>query len=123
MIELRTVLSAFLKTLHSRVYFEDAPENAEFPYIVYDIPNSHDDGECHELVTIDIDGWDLNNTGDTTVIENLMENINQLNKKTLITDDIVVTFYLENKFPLTDPDKRIKRRKYTYQAKLFRRDD
>lgn len=122
MIELRTLLQKHLKTLHSRVYFQTVNEKEVFPYIIYDFPNSIPDGEGYELITVDIDGWDYNNTGDTTVIENLMKTINSLDKMTLINDDIAVTFYLENKIPLVDPDERIKRRKYIYQAKLFRRD-
>lgn len=122
MIDVRKAVSTYLKTLHSRVYFQIAPENAVFPYIVYDIPNSFSDGEGGEVVTLDIDGWDLNNTGDTTAIEALMQTINTLDKKVLTTDNISVVFYLENKMPLIDDDKRIKRRKYTYSGKLFRRD-
>jgi hypothetical protein len=120
-IETRKAVSTFLKTIHPRVYFQSAPEDAVFPYIVYDLPSSFDDGEGGETVTLDIDGWDCNNTRDTTVIENLMQAINSINKNVLTTDNISVVFYLENKIPLTDDDKRIKRRKYTYSGKLFRR--
>ncbi|GLC32919.1 hypothetical protein [Clostridium omnivorum] len=121
MIEVRTALSTYLKSLHSKIYFQVAPENATFPYIVYDIPNSFSDGEGGEVITLDIDGWDMNNTGDTTVIETLMQTINSLDKKVLTTDNISVVFYLENKMALIDDDKRIKRRKYTYSGRLIRR--
>lgn len=121
MIELRTALSTYLKTLHPRVYFQGAPENAVFPYIVYDIPQSVSDGENYEVINLDIDGWDSNSTGDTVVLETLMSNISAIDKHTLITDNIAVTFYLETKLTLEDDDKRIKRRKYTYQGKLFKR--
>jgi hypothetical protein len=126
MIKLRTALQAYLKTKHPRVYFQAAPENAQYPYLVYDFPNTFDDGEASQTVTVDVDGWDAPAGGDTTELETLMETVNGngttgLNKKTLTTDDIVVTFYLDNKIPLTDDDKRIRRRKYIYQAKLFER--
>lgn len=121
MIEIRKALSTYLKTLHTRVYFQIAPTDAIYPYIIYDLPNSFSDGEGGEVVTLDIDGWDSNITGDTTIIENLMKTINVLDKKTLTTDEIVVTFYLENKIPLLDDDKAIKRRKYIYQGRLMRR--
>lgn len=119
MTEVRKALNTYLKTLHPRVYFQVAPENALFPYVVFDLPNSFSDGEGGEIVTLDIDGWDLNNTGDTTVIENLMKTINSLDKQVLTTDEITVVFYLENKMALADDDKHIKRRKYTYSGKLF----
>lgn len=132
MIEIRTALSTYLKTLHPRVYFQVAPETAVFPYIIYDLPSIFSDGEGFETITLDIDGWDLNNTGDTAVIESLMQIINGykdtdrnqvqgLDKKVLTTDNMSVVFYLENKIPLLDDDKRIKRRKYTYSGRLMRR--
>jgi hypothetical protein len=130
LIEIRKVLSTYLKTLHPRVYFQIAPSDAVFPYIVYDLPSIFSDGEGGETATLDIDGWDMNSTGDTTAIENLMKTINGkldengnptgLDKRTLVAEDIVVTFFLENKLSLLDDDKRIKRRKYTYSGKLIR---
>lgn len=122
MIELRKTLQAHLKTIHSRVYFQQAPDTATFPYIVYNIPSLNDDGEDFQLVTLDIDGWDAPETGDTTALETLMTAINTgMNKKTLVTDTFSVTFYLETKLPLVDDDPRIKRRKYVYQGRLFER--
>jgi hypothetical protein len=131
MIEVRKALIPFLKTLHPRVYYQIAPENAIYPYIVYDIPSIFCDGEGGEVVVLDIDGWDSNDTGDTTIIETLMATINGklddegnptgLDKKTLITSEIAVTYFIENKLSLTDEDKKIKRRKYIYTGKLMRR--
>lgn len=119
MIEVRKAIVTYLKTLHPRVYFQVAPEKALFPYIVYDLPNSFSDGEGGEIITLDIDGWDSNTTNDSTVIENMMKNINNIDKKVLMNDEISMVFYLENKMALVDDDKSIKRKKYTYQGKLF----
>lgn len=120
MIEIRKVISTYLKTLHPRVYFQQATSEAIYPYIVYNIPTIYCDGEGGEIVTLDIDGWDSNDTGDTTVIENLMLTINTLDKKVLATDNVSVVFYLENKLALTDTDKTIKRRKYTFSGRVMR---
>ena len=122
MIELRKTLQAHLKTIHSRVYFQQAPDTAQFPYLVYNMPSLYDDGEGHQLITLDIDGWDAPETGDTTALEILMASVNTgTNKKTFVTDTFSVTFYLETKLPLEDDDPRIKRRKYVYQGRLFER--
>jgi hypothetical protein len=131
MIKIRTALQGFLKSIHPRVYFQTAPKNAPYPYIVFDLPNALDDGEYQEQILVDVDGWDAPADGDTTVLENLMAAINSLNKTVLtidgfiapwqlIRDNMAVVFYLETKLALTDDDPRIKRRKYTYQAKLFK---
>ena len=68
------------------------------------------------------DGWDMPVGGDTTAIENLMDEVNQaLNKKTLTAEELAVTFYLDRKIPLRDDNPAIKRRKYIYEARLFGR--
>ena len=121
MINLRTALSNYLKTIHPRIYFQEAPELAVFPYIIYDMPNSLFDGEYIDQITLDIDGWDLNLLGDSTAVETLMKNINALDKMTLRGEDMAVTFYLDNKMSLTDPDKNIKHRKYIYSGRMIRR--
>lgn len=131
MIDLREVIRDYLKSIVSRVYFQSAPPNAKYPYLVYDIPNYSEDGEVQSLIVVDIDGWDRPNNGDTTNLENIMAQINGdgdlqspsgLNKTTLTTDNIVVSFYLDNKLALTDKDPLIKRRKYIYQARLFNKE-
>ncbi|MBT2722314.1 DUF3168 domain-containing protein [Bacillus sp. ISL-46] len=120
MINLRKALISYLKGIHPRVFYQAAPDKAVYPYIVVNFPNSSDDGEFQELFILDIDGWDR--TGDTTTLENLMVSINGLNKKTLMADDLAVTFYLDRKLALTDPEPLIKRRKYIYQARLYKRE-
>ena len=120
MIKLRRALTPYLKAFHPRVYFQDAPDSADFPYLVFDFPNVTDDGENHQGAVIDIDGWDMPADGDTTTIEELMETINDsLNKATLSTAEIRATFYLDRKLSLAYDDKRIKRRKYVYQASFY----
>lgn len=121
MIEVRKAIYTYLKTLYVRVYFQQAPEVVVFPYVIYDLPSSFSDGEGGEIITLDIDGWDSNTTRDSTIIENLMATINNIDKKTLTTDEIALTLFLDNKIPLLDDDKNIHRRKYIYSGKLIRR--
>ena len=120
MIELRKSLLTKLKTVHPRVYSQSAPEDAVFPYLVYDLPTGSDDGESMELVFVDVDGWD--DATDTTALETLMSSVNAgLNKSILTSGNTTTVLYLDTKLNLTDDDPRIRRRKYIYQAKLFRR--
>lgn len=123
MIELRKALHKHLKTIHPRAYFQQAPDTATFPYLTYSfevVP----DGEGFELVVLDIDGWDMPVSGDTTQLENLMTDVDRaMNKTTLATDDLVVSFYLDRKLALEDDNPKIIRRKYVYQGRLFERGD
>jgi len=140
MIEVRKVVSAYLKLLHPniiiegetkpRIFFEQAPTTAVFPYLVFDF-QLYPDGEGGELVTLSINGWDNPVNGDTTVLETLMAKINGksdsdgnptgLDKMSLVTDEIAIAFYLENIIPIVDDDKSIRRRNYNYEGKLIRR--
>ena len=117
-IELRKALLDLLKTQHSQVYFQIAPDDAVFPYVVYDLPNSVDDGTLENFV-LDIDVWDIDT--DTTVLETLISNIdNVLHRKTIyIADTVNAILYRENRMTLADDDKRIRRRKYIYQARTY----
>lgn len=116
MIELREALEPYLVSLHPRVHFQIAPDDSVFPYVTYDL-QIYDDGEGAQIVNLDIDGWD--NTPDTTALENMMKSINNIDKHVITTDTITVVFYLENKIPLVDDDKSIKRRKYSYVGHLY----
>jgi len=99
-----------------------APDNAPFPYLVYDFTQITNDGEGFETVAVDVDGWDIPADGDTTALETLMQTANDaLNKKTLTAEGLAVTFYLDRKIPLVDDNPGIKRRKYIYEARLFGR--
>ena len=122
MKNLRKLLHPYLKSIHPRVYFQDAPDDAQFPYLTYDFTQITNDGEAFETVALDVDGWDMPAGGDTTALENLMESVNDaLNKKTLTAEGLAITFYLDRKIPLRDDNPAIKRRKYIYEARLFGR--
>ena len=122
MKNLRELIHPFLKSIHPRVYFQVAPENAQFPYLVYDFTQITNDGEEFETVALDVDGWDMPAKGDTTELETLMQTVNNaLNKKTLTAEGLAVTFYLDRKIPLRDDNKDIQRRKYIYEGRLFGR--
>jgi len=122
MKKLRKLVHSCLKSIHPRVYFQMAPDNAPFPYLVYDFTQIVNDGEEFETVAVDIDGWDMPAGGDTTELETLMQTVNDvLNKKTLTAEGLAGTFYLDRKIPLRDDNKNIRRRKYIYEARLFGR--
>lgn len=130
MVELRKVIVKYLESLHPEVYFQEASKQAQYPYLVYNV-ETNPDGENYELVMLEIDGWDLSSNGDSNRVEELMNKVNGdgsvinptgLDKRTLTSENLVVTFYLDMKLPpLPDDDKKIQRRKYTYQARLFGR--
>jgi hypothetical protein len=119
-VELRKVILSALKTVHPRVYHQSAPDNAVYPYFVYNLPNSVDDGSLEQFV-LDIDCWDI--SLDTTALETLINSADKvLHRKTIVVDDnLSMTFYRNNRLTLTDEDPRIRRRKYIYEVRTFER--
>jgi hypothetical protein len=115
-IELRKAILSFLKIKHPRAYYQAAPDNAAFPYLVFDLPNSTDDGAMERFI-LEVDGWDKSK--DTIAIETLMDSVDkELHRKTVIlADAISATFYRENRIPLRDDDPKLCRRKYVYQVR------
>ena len=128
--ELRTSIQAILETLHpailvqglyhARVFFHVAPQDAIYPYVVFDLPNSIDSGTLENFV-LDVDVWDDNL--DTTELETLVATIDdELHKKIVLVDDKVgFTIYRDNRMTLADEDPRIKRRKYVYQVRSYQK--
>ena len=118
MIALRTSLTAFLRIIHPRVYFERAPTTAVFPYLVFDF-QLYPDGEGFEICTLAVDGWSKN--PDTTELETLMASVKTLDKSTITNSELTVTCYLENMIPLSDDDETIRRRNYNFSGRLYRK--
>lgn len=119
-IELRKAIIADLTTVHPRVYYQKPDKDALYPYLVYDLPNSTDDGSLERFI-LDVDGWDIND--DSTFIENLMDSVDRsLHRKTIvINNQLSVSFYRDNRLSLIDENPEIRRRKYIYQVRTFER--
>ena len=122
--ELRTAIGTFLANIHNEVHFEEAPDDAEFPYLVYNLPNSFNDGTM-ENVVLEIDGWDDPRDGDTTALETMMEAVNGteeepgLNRQVIQGGGYAFICYLDNRLNLRDDNPHIRRRKYRYQVRTF----
>lgn len=122
MIEFRKLMQAKLASLHPRVYYQVAPEAATFPYLIYDMPTNNNLGEWGSVITVDVDGWDIPADGDTTALEALIDTVRVgLNKATLVNNSIGAVVYFDDRMSVQDEDKRIKRIKLTFVAKLFER--
>lgn len=116
-IEIRKQISTLLKLANPRVYYQAASATAIFPYLVYDLGNSNDDGTLEQFF-LDVDGWD--DKADTTALETLMHNLDlQLHRKTITIGRFAFTFYRENRLTLVDDDPRLRRRKYIYQVQTY----
>jgi hypothetical protein len=119
MQEIRNVIKSQLKAIHPRVYFLKAPNNAQFPYLVYTIELT-DLGDGLRMVTLDVDGWD--NQDHTTVLETLMTSVkNALDRNLSINENLFLSFYLDRQLALTDDNPQLNRRTNIFLGRLYER--
>jgi len=121
MINLRKQITGVLQTVTSDVYYQTAPETADFPYIVYDLTSVNLYGE-YNTAMLDVDIWDY---GDNSYqVETLLAVLrNALKGKTIHTDDFSAALYGETVLSLSDPDPKTRRRRASYQINIFEKGD
>lgn len=119
------LLPAGVKAL---IYYDEAPQDAVYPYIVYSIQGISSPDESRGLFILDIDAWDRPPGGDPARIENLMAKIDGdgslvdptgLNEKIIHEPPVILALRRENRLTIQDKDRRIKRLRYTYSVTVF----
>lgn len=116
-IKIRNDIQALLSSINPEIYYEVADNDVVYPHVVFDLVNSTDDGTMERFV-LEIDGWDDNK--DTTELETLMSEIDQaLHRRTVVIDEISLTFYRENRLTVRDPNPNLRRRQYSYQVRVY----
>lgn len=120
MIKLREVLQGILAGVHPRVFFNRAPSGAQFEYLVYSLPSSYMLDE-QEIWVLDVDIWDRDDANeDSAIIDSLTNEVaHRLHRLRHVGPDIAFVIYRENRFVLDDDDPRIRRRKVTFQLRVF----
>lgn len=121
-IKLRSAIVAVLRSVHPRVYYQRAPDGAAYPYLVYELPNSNDQGDMEQFV-LDVDAWDRPAVqGDSGPIEQLMAAVDAaLDKRVVTVDGLPMVIYRDTRLPLDDDDARLLRRKYVYEVRTFQK--
>lgn len=105
-----------LRTKHERVYHESAPDNAIYPYIIFNVSDgfkSHRDD-----LTLIIDIWDRSSS--SFEIENLTDSIdNLLDEANIYNEFVLTTFYRQTRMKVEDPDIKLKRRQLRFNIQTY----
>lgn len=118
-LEIRKAVQTALKAVHPQVWYERAPDAAQFPYLVFLLENAIDEPGLERFV-LDVDGWDAPADGSTVMLEQLMEAVDQaLHKRVVIADGVAFVIYRDRRFPVDDNDERIRRRKAIFELRSF----
>ena len=121
MMDLLTFIYNQIQSVHTKTYFEKAPQGTEYPYVVYHMPNTSE-VEVREDTVLEVDIW--TNTGDIVELETITDNIDKkLNRLSNLDANFQCKIYRDNpyKLSLTDEDPAIDRRRLRYNIKLYRR--
>jgi L-ribulose-5-phosphate 3-epimerase UlaE len=118
-IEIRKALQSRLSDVHPQVYYEQAPDTATYPYVVYNIADSTDDGSLEQIM-LEVDVWDAPINNNTMPIETLAGNIDTaLHRYVFHTEDVFFSVYRENRRNVEDSDSRLRRRQIEYQIRTM----
>lgn len=118
-LELRKVLNKVMGTVHDRIYYESAPSDPVYPYVVYIFPDT-DDQDNLETFMMEVDAWDKPIDGSTVDLETLIGNIDLLlHRRVFNSNGVFFSIYRESRRTITDSDKNLKRRQYEYQIRVM----
>ena len=114
--EMRKEITRLLKTLTANVYYDQAPDDATNPYLVYELMElNHDEGKT--LLELEINALDYGTN--TTPIENLCDEIQYLlHRLSYINAFIQFRVYRGLRQKVEEEDKQIIRRRLTFEVHL-----
>ncbi|GHV27595.1 hypothetical protein FACS18948_5230 [Clostridia bacterium] len=116
---------AIAERLGKRYYFDEAPDNAAYPYRVGSLSNSYDD-ETAEIYTFYLDYWDSGKT--TRRIRNMIAadsgngdrfNATGLNGLKIHLPTGAAALYKNGENAVTDPDKGLRCIRVGYAMRLY----
>lgn len=123
-LEIRKQLTAILKEASINlgdIYYQKPAERGNYPYLIMDISNSFDDGTL-ERFTLDLEG--VGQGPSTQDLETMMDKADKaIHRKTLYIvqagKQLAIAFYRESRLTYDESDKRLHRRRYTYQIRTY----
>lgn len=119
MIKLREQLGKLIGAIHPRASFEGSTYDMDYPYIVYNLPNSFANGR-QEIFNLDVDVWSYG--ADTTELETITRQVEKgLDMYKYIDENIQFSIYKRNRLNVEDDDKQIKRRKLIFELRYYDR--
>lgn len=115
----RSVIQAELKKLCSNVHFEQANSDAAFPYLVYSLEElTHEYGLT--LCQLEVNAVDYGTS--TSTCETLADNVQlALDRLLHIDSDVQFNIYRERRQPVSEEDRKIIRRRMTFEVRLHER--
>lgn len=116
--ELRRVITRLLKLCCPRTYYEDANDEASYPYLVFSYDGQNRDQYPRDDNILLIDAWDKNKKW--TALEQIADDIEaKLNMLNAPTDYVLPTFFMIDRKNVRDEDKTIKHIQMKFQIQNY----
>lgn len=117
MNELIKIIYSELKKVHANVYQCEADENADYPFITFNLQTgTKTDARYDDILNIEV--WDVNE--DTSEIENIADKIERILDYTCInTDKLSTVFYRETRANSTQADDEVYCRELRFETQTY----
>lgn len=114
---LRKLIKAQLATVAGATYHKKATDDAAYPYKTYTLKNVSYTEERDDF-DLCVDLWDRRE--DPKPLEEIADQIEKLLRNAnLPQDDILPTFFRENRYVLEDPDKSLQHIQLRFSVQLY----
>ena len=118
---LRNTITAQLRTVQGAVYYQNAADDAIWPYKVFDLRTVNLGDSTRDDLTLTVDVWDF--AKDPKRAEAIADNIEALfNVANLPQETILPTFFRESRNTIDDPEKQIKHIQLTFLIQNYERE-
>lgn len=116
--ELRRVIVSVLSEVCPRVYYENAHDKAEYPYIVYELNNIDLNKIERDDLIMTVDVWDKDST--PKEVERISDTIEDIfNAANIPSETVLPTFYRISRQTIYDADKSIRHKQLKFQIQNY----
>lgn len=118
--ELRKIITAQLREVPGGTYHRQAPNDAPFPYKVFNLSSvSFTDARDDLILDVDI----LAHTLDPKDVEDIADQVEELfTDANLPTPPLYPTFFRDARFTLDDPDKQMQHIQLRFLVQVYKED-
>lgn len=115
-IELRKALTSVFKTITNEVHNEYVPDTAPYPYLQYEL-NEILSENAKTVIDLEVNVLDYGTS--TSEVETISDQLQKiLHKHYFINDKIQFTCYKSTRNTVQEEDKKIRRRRLTFEIQL-----
>ena len=117
-LSLRKLVRETLQTAPGETYHKIAPKDASYPYKTYELTSVTFPTSLRDDFELTVDIWDR--AKDYKAAEEIADQVERtFNDANLPQDDILPTFFRENRYSLTDPDKTLQHIQLRFLVQLY----